>query len=289
MEKYIKYKVPLQNLRFPNINAFNDEEILELFLPKNRFLLLMWIVNTLNSEVEFLMESSESTETAIADYLYESGFCTSSQRLQFVQRLCSIEDDIQIFDRIFQYLDHLQEDVSADFFEKNNDSISVGDFLSKDINLFPMLQTVTVCTEAERKYELAKYEENIKQLKDLTNRNINLAHNKLNLEDSIFDDDVIAANTESFKEHVKNLNKSISAIKNTEVCEIENGFSKNCMSQLNKCDELQPVLEYYKSMNLMKRVADTVNEDNSNQDDEVVEIVKCCAENFVRVVKELED
>ncbi|KAF5295573.1 hypothetical protein FQR65_LT10436 [Abscondita terminalis] len=291
METYLKYKVPLQDFQYPNIYALKDDEIQELFMPKNWCLLLTWLVNSLNSEVTFEKDSTKGNETliaeVIADYLYETGFCSSSQKMSFVQRTCSMEVDIQIFDRIFNYLYQIQDEVSMDSFESNSQKVSINDLLSKDVNLIPSSQTLKVFSEEEREHELRKRMEHIKHLKEIIDDNPNV-NDKFNIEDYTFEDSVCNSNIEKFKEHIKNLTRSTSIIKQKPETEISIGFNETFPSHLaNCCNQIMSVMQYFNNNKMMKSAKEKVN--SQVFDEEVIENVKNCTDNFDEVVKLLKE
>ncbi|KAF5276831.1 hypothetical protein FQA39_LY06383 [Lamprigera yunnana] len=284
MEMYTKYKDQLKDLQYPNVNALNDEEIKDIFTPQNRHLFLLWLVSNLNCNV-----ASETSDSAIADYIHETGFCKSSQKQLFVQGNCSLEEDIQIFDRILNYLYLAQEAKGTDYLESSSQSrLSIDDFLKKDINILPHLPTSRIYSKEERGKRLSSYEKNVEHLKQLLMNTHNYEYTKFDAHDSFFDEENISSNMKAVKEHAKFLNRVVSRnAENTAQSSREDcNFGPNFEKDLEKCcSELGSVLQYFKNINLVKFINDKSEKRSSKEDYDIVDVLKHISENLSNIMK----
>lgn len=90
VKEFRKY---LTKFNYPNINQMSDEEVGLIFSSSNRIFLLSWMANLIEPLL-CLDANSKDTPLLLSNFLYESGFCTKSQKDPFVN------GDLPMFDEV---------------------------------------------------------------------------------------------------------------------------------------------------------------------------------------------
>lgn len=80
-----KFQTYLTELSYPNINLMSEEQIPDIFHPDNRIFLLSWIIEQLNPPFYEQLKEAKNVESLIADFIYEGGFCASTEKEMFVK------------------------------------------------------------------------------------------------------------------------------------------------------------------------------------------------------------
>lgn len=108
METLVQFKQYLLELNYPNINILNETQVAELFVIENRIFFLSWALKKLYN-ILLPEKDKKETEITLSEYMYENGFCTSSEKLKFVQGDMPIENQVSfnhvIYSNLYQLLD----------------------------------------------------------------------------------------------------------------------------------------------------------------------------------------
>lgn len=78
---------------YPNINLLNEDEVANIFHVSNRIFLLSWIVRVIDPAIELEINSKE-TPKILADFVYENGFCSASQKDRFIRGEMNLRDQV---------------------------------------------------------------------------------------------------------------------------------------------------------------------------------------------------
>lgn len=91
----IEFREYLTKFNYPNINQLNEEEVGSIFSASNRIFLLSWLVQLIEPLLDLDL-NSKSTPSVLADFIYENGFCTKSQKDPFLQGDLPPLDQVEI-------------------------------------------------------------------------------------------------------------------------------------------------------------------------------------------------
>lgn len=127
----------LKHLDYPNINYLNKEETLKIFHANNRTFLLQWLIEKIEPTLH-LDPSSDNFEKALADFIFENGFCEASEKDRFVCGDPTLDflTQLDIVNSLFLYAIHLSEEVDDSARQIDIDCLEAN-FNSKVVNLFP--------------------------------------------------------------------------------------------------------------------------------------------------------
>lgn len=90
---------------YPNIHQLTEDEVANIFDANNRLFLLTWIIKQIDYSYISEMDSKHS-EILLADFIFEHGFCRSSQKDLFVKGdskldLCEQVGTVQLWAYLF--------------------------------------------------------------------------------------------------------------------------------------------------------------------------------------------
>lgn len=286
MEAFKKYKLRLKELDYPNINALTEEEITDIFSPNNRSFLLTWIIQKLNPET-MGVDAPKLSKIAIGDYFCKQGLCNSSQR-QLLEGNSNINEQLVIFDRTFEHLSELKNSVDVSDMETIIQYEDVVNFLRKDVNLFPCFGSITKYTPEKRENILLSCKQQIGILSEKQNTNLMNFNQEIDFNDPLFDNSD-SNRRESLKKFINNLNGAVSMMKlNKEEKSIK--IKESIAQDLEKCClEMDPILQYFKSINLSHEIQEKAEAVLSTKtDDDFTPTLKQYAETFCVTAKLLQ-
>lgn len=285
MEAFKKYKLRLKELDYPNINALNEEEIIDIFSPNNRNFLLSWIIQQLNPTT-IGKDASKLSKIAIGDYFCQQGLCTSSQSQLLDGKNNNINEQIVFFDRTFEHLSELKNSVDICHMETMIQYEDVVKFLAKDVNLFPCFGSIRKYTPEEREDILLSCNQQIGILNEKQNTNMMNFNHEIDFDDPLFGDS--SNRRESLKKFINNLNDAVSTIKlnkEEKIIKIE----KSVGQDLEKCcQDMDSILQYFKNINLSHEIQEETEAILSTKTDDPTPTLKQLAETFCATEKLLQ-
>lgn len=74
----------LLELNYQGVEDFDDDQMIEIFQPENRFFLLGWIANVLYPDLVVPTEKSPQSLVFLSNFYYVNGFCSENQKDSFV-------------------------------------------------------------------------------------------------------------------------------------------------------------------------------------------------------------
>ncbi|KAF2884179.1 hypothetical protein ILUMI_22006 [Ignelater luminosus] len=290
-----KYKSYLKDFGYPNIDILNDEQIVDIFGIENRYFLLKWLAKNLNSEFAIPSDLSETSAILFADFLYESGFCISSQKLLFVKgdKKLTLREEIIIFDRIFNFLKHMSEKENTKPKQIINSNEDLQLFLNMDMNLFSTLGLLKPHSLKERDYKSMLYKEEIGRI----NKNIeNLGYRNENNSSDDFKSQ-IESNERQIERHIENFKDEVTKLKeitanierNKTINESKSKFKfkSDFGNKLIDCNsKTTSVLQYFRNLNLMQHLnTKETQRQRFYEENQIYEILKQNADTSVDVLE----